>query len=36
MGRPSKIFTSVDVQGNDAAIKVGGRGVILAEGEINL
>jgi len=34
MGRPSKIITSLDVQGDAPVIKVGGEGAVLAEGEI--
>ena len=36
MGRPSKIVASLDEQDGAPVIKVGGRGVILAEGEIYL
>jgi PhzF family phenazine biosynthesis protein len=34
MGRPSKISSSVNVASGQVEVKVGGRGVILAEGEI--
>ena len=34
MGRPSNIVSSIDVENETAVIKVGGKGAILAEGEI--
>ena len=36
MGRPSKIIASIDLQGEDVVVKVGGGGAVLAEGEIYL
>ena len=36
MGRPSVILTSIDATGEVCKIKVGGKAVLLAEGEINL
>lgn len=36
MGRPSKITSRITVEGDDCLIRVGGGGVVLAEGEINI
>lgn len=36
MDRPSAILTSLKAEGDDCKIKVGGTGVVLAEGDINL
>lgn len=36
MDRPSVILSHIEVNGDDVKIQVGGSGVILAEGEINL
>lgn len=36
MDRPSAILTSLKAEGDDCKVKVGGTGVVLAEGEINL
>ncbi len=36
MDRPSKITSSITVEGDDCLIRVGGGGVVLAEGEINI
>jgi len=36
MGRPSKIVASIDVPDKEPVIKVGGKGAVLAEGQIHL
>lgn len=36
MGRPSIILSEIDASGADCKIKVGGKAVVLAEGEINI
>ena len=36
MDRPSKITSRITVEGDDCLIRVGGGGVVLAEGEINI